>query len=207
VSGTVVVTGTAAQPTARFDAQWTGASVQASRNAGLGPLAVAAEGTLAGDTVDLTSRISGGDGLSLQAAGKVGTASGAPLALQITGAVPMSLGNPQLAARGAVLQGALQVDVAVSGTAASPQFAGRVTSEGGGFIDPDTGIVFRNLNLAAAVSNNRLVIERLTAQSGEGTVSAGGSVGLDPGAGFPGRHQVRNSPGPLCRRHAGCGPI
>jgi translocation and assembly module TamB len=73
----------------------------------------------------------------------------------------------------------------VSGTAASPQFAGRVTSEGGGFIDPDTGIVFRNLNLAAAVSNNRLVIERLTAQSGEGTVSAGGSVGLDPGAGFP----------------------
>lgn len=185
VSGTVVVTGTAAAPRARFNAQWQGASVTASRNAGLGSLAVTAEGSLADRAVRLTSRIAGAEGLAIQATGQLGTAPGAPLDVRVAGAVPLSLGNARLAERGAVLQGAMQVDIAVRGTASAPQFSGRVTSEGGGFVDPDTGIVLRNVALAASVSNNRLVIDRLTAQSGEGTVAAGGSVGLDPAGGFP----------------------
>ena len=40
--------------------------------------------------------------------------------------------------RGAALQGALNLDIAVAGTASAPKFSGRVTSEGGGFVDPDT---------------------------------------------------------------------
>jgi translocation and assembly module TamB len=43
----------------------------------------------------------------------------------------------------------------------------------------------RNLSLSAAVSRERITVERLTAQSGEGSMSATGSIGLDPGAGFP----------------------
>ena len=95
------------------------------------------------------------------------------------------MGNARLAARGAALQGALKLDVAVSGPAAAPKFSGRVTSEGGGFVDPETGIVLKDLRLAATVSGDRIVIEQLNATSGGGTVSAVGSVGLDPNAGFP----------------------
>ena len=134
--------------------------------------------------------------------GRIGTAPGAPLNLKITGNVPLALGNAQLASRGAALQGALKLDVAVSGTAAAPKFSGRVTSEGGGFVDPETGIVLKDLRLAATVSGDRIVIEQLNATSGGGTVSAMGSVGLDPNAGFPVEIGVQSPPGALRRRHA-----
>ena len=117
--------------------------------------------------------------------GTVGTAPGASLDLHITGSVPLALGNARLASRGAALDGVLSVDIAVSGTAASPQFSGRVTSEGGGFVDPGTGIVLKGLRLAATVSGKSLQIETLQAASGTGSVAATGSIGLDPNEGFP----------------------
>jgi translocation and assembly module TamB len=185
VSGAVTVSGTPADPAGRFDLQWQGGSVAATRNAGLGPLGVTAEGTFQDGTVQLTSRVEAADGLSATISGTIGTAAGAPLALRVRGTVPLSLGNRQLAGRGAALQGVLNVDVAVTGTAADPQFSGRITAAGAGFVDPETGIVLRNIALSASLAQNRIVIDRLTAASGEGTVTASGSVGLDPGAGFP----------------------
>ena len=178
VSGTASVSGSASAPTARYDLAWSGASVAASRNAGLGALTVRANGTYGGDGVDVTSRIEGAGGLGVNVTGTVGTGPGGRLALNVTGAVPLALGNQQLASRGAVLQGALNVDIAVTGTASAPRYSGTVTASGGGFVDPDTGIVLSDLTLAAQVDNNRLVIQRLTARSGEGTVSAAGSIGL-----------------------------
>ena len=185
VSGVVSATGSASAPDANFEITLAGASVAASRNAGLGPLGVSARGKLADNTINLTSEIFGADGMSVQVSGTVGTAHDAPLALKVSGGVPLALGNRQLASRGAALQGALNVNVAVSGTAAAPKFSGRVTAEGGGFVDPETGIVLKNLSLVATVSGDRIVIEKLGAESGEGTVSATGRVGLDPNAGFP----------------------
>ncbi|HWT30597.1 MAG TPA: translocation/assembly module TamB domain-containing protein, partial [Propylenella sp.] len=164
---------------------WQGGSVAATRNAGIGPLAVTAEGNLQDGTVRLASRIEAADGLSANVTGTVGTAAGAPLDLRVVGTVPLSLGNRQLAGRGAALEGVLNVDVAVTGTAADPQFSGRITAQGAGFVDPETGIVLRNIALSASLAENRIVIDRLTAASGEGTVTASGSVGLDLAAGFP----------------------
>jgi translocation and assembly module TamB len=185
VSGTVTMSGTAADPAARFDIAMVGASVAASRNAGLGPLNISSRGELTGGTVRLSSNVNGSGGLSVDVSGTVGTAQGAPLDVAVTGSVPLSLGNRQLAERGAALSGALQVNIRVGGTAAAPQFSGSVTSEGGGFVDPESGIVLSNLSLSSSVSNNRLVIDRLNAASGDGTVTAGGSIGLDPSEGFP----------------------
>lgn len=185
VSGAVRVSGRAPEPAARFDLRATGASVAASRNAGLGPLSVSAVGDLANRRTNVQARIEGADGLAVRVAGAVGTAAGAAVDLSVVGAVPLSLGNRRLADRGAALQGALSIDINVSGTVSDPRFSGRVTSEGGGFVDPETGIVLSNLALAASVSADRLVIDRLNARSGEGTVSATGSIGLDANAGFP----------------------
>jgi translocation and assembly module TamB len=185
ISGTIFVSGTAAAPAAEFNIALADASMAASRNAGLGPLSVSTQGNLANDVVRIASRVSGADGLAVQVAGTAGTTSGAAIDLKVTGVVPLGLGNRQLADRGAALQGALDLDVTISGSAAAPQFSGRVTSEGGGFVDPDTGIVLRDISLAASISNNRLVVDRLSAASGEGSVTAVGSIGLDPNAGFP----------------------
>ncbi len=185
VSGLISATGSASAPDANFEITLAGASLAASRNAGLGPLGVSARGKLAGKKVNLTSEVFGPDGMSVQVVGTVGTEPGAPLNLKVSGGVPLALGNRQLASRGAALQGALNVNIAVSGTTAAPKFSGRVTAEGGGFVDPETGIVLKNLSLVANVAGDRVVIEKLGAESGEGTVSATGRVGLDPNAGFP----------------------
>jgi translocation and assembly module TamB len=64
---------------------------------------------------------------------------------------------------------------------AAPQFSGAVTADGAGFVDPETGIVLTDLTLRSTLSGNRLVIERLAARSGEGTVTASGTVGLTGG--------------------------
>ncbi len=185
VSGVVTAKGSASDPNATFDITLAGASVAASRNAGLGALGVSARGTLAKKRVDLTSEIFGADGMSVRVTGTVGTAANAPLDLRVSGGVPLALGNRQLASRGAALQGALNVNITVAGTTSSPRFSGRVTSEGGGFVDPETGIVLKDLTLVANVSGTEVVIETLNAKSGEGTVSAKGRIGLDPNAGFP----------------------
>ncbi len=185
ISGVVSAKGSASAPDATFEITLAGTSVAASRNAGLGALGVSAHGTLAKNALDLKSEIFGADGMSVQVAGTVGTTQGAPLNLKVSGGVPLALGNRQLASRGAALQGALNVDIAVSGTASAPKFSGRVTAEGGGFVDPETGIVLKNLALAANVTGNQIVIEKLTALSGEGDLSATGNVGLDPNSGFP----------------------
>ncbi|MBA3520850.1 MAG: hypothetical protein H0T75_25150, partial [Rhizobiales bacterium] len=148
ISGRATVTGAPAAPVASFDASWRDGSVAPTRNAGLGPLAVMANGRLADKVVNLTSRISGAEGLTMQVSGQVGIAPGAPLDIKVTGAAPLSLANRQLAGRGAALTGTLDLDLALTGQASAPVFAGRVTSEGGGFVDPNTGITLRDLTLA-----------------------------------------------------------
>ena len=207
ISGTVFVSGTAAAPTAEFNIALANASMAASRNAGLGPLAVATQGSLANDVVRIASRISGADGLAVQVAGTAGTSAGAPLDLKVTGAVPLGLGNRRLADRGAALQGALDLDMTISGTAAAPQFSGRVTSEGGGFVDPDTGIVLRDVSLAASIAGNRIVVDRLNAASGEGSVTATRLRRPRSECRLPGRSPRAGAPGALRGRHAGGGAL
>lgn len=185
LSGRAIVSGAAAAPIVSFDAEWQGASIAASRNAGLGSLSISTDGRLAEKVVGINSRISNADGVSVQVVGTVGTTAGAPLDLRVTGAAPLSLANRQLASRGAALQGEIDIDLTVAGTSSAPRIAGRLTSKGGGFVDPGTGVTLRDLALAASFSDNRLVIDRLTARSGDGTVSAKGSIGLDVQAGFP----------------------
>jgi translocation and assembly module TamB len=73
ISGTVALTGTPAAPNGRFQAEWQGASVAASRNAGLGALAITTQGALADGSVQLDSRITGAEGLAVQVAGTLGT--------------------------------------------------------------------------------------------------------------------------------------
>ncbi len=185
ISGVVAAKGSASAPNTTFDLTLAGASVAATRNAGIGPLGVSAHGTFADKKIELTSEIFGAEGMSVNVAGTVGVAANGPLSLKVKGGLPLAVGNRQLAARGAALQGALNIDVTVSGTLSAPKYSGRVTTEGGGFVDPETGVVLKNLALVATITGNKIVIEKLSALSGDGTVSATGSVGLDPHSGFP----------------------
>ena len=97
--------------------------------------------------------------------------------------MPLALGNRQLAPRGAALQGG---SISTVGDRHGVRAAIRRRGDlgGRGFVDPDTGIVLRDISLAASIAGNRLVVDRLNAASGEGSVTATGSIGLDPKPAF-----------------------
>ena len=117
----------------------------------------------------MKSRVSGAGGLAVDVEGTVGTAPDAPLNMRITGGAPLSLGNRAARrTRRRARRARCNSTSPSSGTASAPKFSGRVTSEGGGFVDPDTGIVLRNLQLAATFSGDRIVVERLQAHERRG---------------------------------------
>jgi translocation and assembly module TamB len=184
VSGTVQAEGSLADPNVTFDLTGRGISADALREAGIGALNVDAQGRLADGSVALTARAQGPDGLTLRAEGTV-PLDGSGLDISVTGTAPLTLADRFLAGRGARLTGALQVDARITGSLADPRITGRITAEGAGFIDPETGVQLRNISLAARLEGDRIVIERLTAASGQGTVAVTGSIGFAPGAGFP----------------------
>jgi translocation and assembly module TamB len=81
---------------------------------------VSAEGTLADNVVTLTSRMTGPGGLSLTAAGRVGTTPAGPLDLTVQlNSVPASLANAFAAGLGA--EGVISGSARVTGTVAAPQ--------------------------------------------------------------------------------------
>jgi translocation and assembly module TamB len=186
ISGTLAATGTPAAPRIAFDAAWRGASVRATREAGLGPFDAAAEGTYAEGTVRLTAELQSTAGLALSVAGAANVTGAGALDLRVTGEAPLALASRQLEDRGTRLAGTLAVDISVGGRLADPTFTGRLTTREAALVDPETGIVLRDLGLAARFAGDELVLESLTATSGPGgTVSGSGSVGLDPAAGYP----------------------
>ncbi len=125
--------------------------------------------------------------MSVQVTGTVGTANAARRSISGSkAACRWRSATASLPRAGRRCKGALNVDIAVSGTAAAPKFSGRVTAEGGGFVDPETGIVLKNLSLVASVSGDqRRHRTAQRAKSGEGNCVGDRRVGLDPNAGFP----------------------
>jgi translocation and assembly module TamB len=109
ISGTIEAEGSLAAPAVRYDLEWNDAQLQQTRQAGLAPLRLQVAGSYSDRTVALDStRLSGGDGLDLTAAGRVILNENAPPTLDINAdakSIPASLANafvPGLGARGKI---------------------------------------------------------------------------------------------------------
>lgn len=184
ITGTANVDGPLANPTVSFDARASGLAAAPTRNLGLGALSVDAEGRFEDGRLDVTADVSDGSGVGIRVSGNVLTA-GNRLDLDIEGSLPLTLANRTLASRGARLSGTLAVDLSITGTTSDPQVVGTVSSSGGGFVDPETGVTLRDIATTVTFSGERAFVESLTARSGDGTVTASGTIGIDPTAGFP----------------------
>lgn len=108
ISGKVSVTGTPAAPIANFKLDWKNAATSHSRDAGLSPLAIAADGKFADNRLDFQTDLSGKGGVSLKAAGNFATAGPNAQSLNVDADIvnlPAGLANafvPDLAAEGAI---------------------------------------------------------------------------------------------------------
>jgi len=184
IHGRATVSGSSSDPQVAFDARAEGINAAAIRDFGIAPLSVAANGTFSNGTVTLGSvTANGSGGLTLRGSGTV-PLGGNGLSVALAGSAPLALGNRFVADRGGQLSGVVTLDARVSGSLASPQFGGRVSTNGAGYIDPELNLRLEGISGSANLTGSNLVIDSLSGNLATGgSVSASGSVGLS--GGFP----------------------
>ncbi|HEV7346177.1 MAG TPA: translocation/assembly module TamB domain-containing protein [Devosia sp.] len=184
LNGQASISGTGSDPQVSFEAQAQGVSAAAIDDFGITPLSVTASGTYSDGTVRLAQAAAdGAGGLTLQASGTI-PLEGGGLDVAVTGSAPLALGSRFVADRGGQLSGVVTLDAQVSGSLADPQFSGRVSTSGAGYVDPELNLRLQGITGSASLSGSNLVIDRLSANlASGGSVSASGTVGLS--GGFP----------------------
>ena len=186
ISGTVKVTGAAASPAVAFNIDAAGVQTSQTRGAGLGGVNVSSSGTFGGNKLTFDANLSDGAGLGLKGGGTVTTAGTPALALDFSGKVPFDFLSAKLAAQGLSLTGTANVNVQVRGPATSPMIGGTVSASGARLVDANSGLAVNDIALDVSVGNGVARINRLTGTlSTRGSLSASGTVGINPAQGFP----------------------
>ncbi len=177
--GKARVTGALRDPDVAFDLSGQNLSLAALRSAGIGDFRGDAKGRYIGGVVALDrAELRGPTGLGVNV---LGTASlvGGPLALSISGDLPLALANAVFAARGAQVQGRMSVSAQVGGTVKAPDVSGNVSIDGGGFSDSASNLRLDQVALAGRFDGQSLTITSASAES-----SAGGSMEISGSLGF-----------------------
>lgn len=186
ISGTVKVTGVAASPVVAFNIDAAGVQTSQTRGAGLGGVNISSTGTFGGNKLTFDANLSDGAGLGLKGGGTVTTAGTPALALDFSGKVPFDFLAQKLAAQGLSLTGAANVNVQVRGPATSPMIGGTVSASGARLVDANSGLAVNDIALDVSIGNGVARINRLTGTlSTRGSLSASGTVGINPAQGFP----------------------
>ncbi|MCV0397455.1 MAG: translocation/assembly module TamB [Rhizobiaceae bacterium] len=186
VSGTARVTGQTSDPSVDFDLDWNNAATAQIRSAGFGALTVSADGRFAGGRVSFDANASDGAGFNLGGGGQVTITGGPSFDLAFQGQAPFGFLSRRLAQQGVALTGTAAIDVSVRGTASSPNVTGRVRTSGARFVDARSGIAINDLTIDLGLSGQTATIRTLTGSlSSGGALSASGTIGIDPAAGFP----------------------
>ncbi|WP_246730323.1 translocation/assembly module TamB domain-containing protein [Nitratireductor mangrovi] len=196
VSGTVKIAGAAADPRITYDVDWRGAATSQTREAGFGALSLASTGSFEKGRLRFDARAGDGGGLGLNGGGTVNTVGGVSLDTRFAGKVPFSFLTQRLAAQGLALDGGANVEVAVSGAAASPVLSGSVKTSGARLVDARSGIAVRDIAADIGLARGVATIRSMTGElSTGGRLSVGGTVAVDPARGFPADLTARVSDG------------
>ena len=192
ISGTASVSGPLSAPRVDFKLDWKDAATSHTRGAGLLPFEIAANGRLAGNTLTIDSNLRGASGLSMQGGGSVAITGNRALNLQLRGNVPFAILGAQLAQQGFVAEGAANVDLRVTGTAAAPSINGTIATNGARLVDVRRNLALNNLAANITMNGEQATISRLSGNlvSG-GSIAASGTIGIRPGSGYPANIEIR----------------
>ncbi|WP_292696453.1 translocation/assembly module TamB domain-containing protein, partial [Mesorhizobium sp.] len=186
ISGTVKVTGAPANPAIAFNLDAAGVQTSQTRGAGVGAVSVSSSGTFGANKLTFNANVSDGAGLGVKGGGTVTTAGTPALVLDFNGVVPFGLLSQKLAAQGLSLSGTAKVNVQVRGPATSPVIGGSVSTSGARLVDARSGLAVNDLAADVSIAGGVARINRLTGTlSTRGSLSASGTVGINPAQGFP----------------------
>ncbi|MGF9756427.1 translocation/assembly module TamB domain-containing protein [Microvirga sp. 0TCS3.31] len=194
VNGSAALTGTPSNPIGTYRLTVSGLATAQTRQAGLPPLGIDAQGRLADQRVGLDARVSAGRAGTFQVSGSLPIEAADELALRVSGRADLAIANTILSASGQRLTGAANLDLAIAGTLSDPQIQGSVVIANGSFSDALQGVQLNGIAGRLAARGQVLAIESLTAQTPNGgSLAARGQVTIDPAAGFPGDIRITGS--------------
>ena len=194
VNGNASVGGTTANPSGTYRLTVTGLATAQTRQSGLPPLNIDAQGRLADRRASIDARVALGRAGTLQISGSVPIDPTDEMALRISGRTDLAIANTMLSLSGQRVTGAANLDLSVAGTFSSPRVQGTVTIANGSFVDSLQGVQLNGIAARLSARGQVLAIESLTAQTPNGgSLSARGQVTLDPAAGLPGDIRITGS--------------
>lgn len=185
VSGRLVVSGASSAPVVNYTL--TGNRVRAAAASSVADVAltISADGALRDGRLAVNTRASGG-GLAFTATGGVETGGTRQISLDIDGTAPFSLVSAPLAAQGLALSGGVRLNLSVNGPAASPRIAGTISTADARLVDGRSGIAINNLAADIGLTPGQATIRALSGElSSGGRISGSGTIGLEPGSGYP----------------------
>lgn len=186
INGTVVVSGTAAAPVVTYELEWSGASVAATRSAGVTALDVSAKGRFADNRVTLDATVSGPNDLSFRGGGHLDIGGNMPMEMKFAGDAPFALIANILAENGFTLAGSARIDLSLSGSARAPQITGTISTSGSRLVDVRRNLAFNDLAADVRLEGQQAAISRLSANLATGgSIEASGTIGIAAGSGFP----------------------
>lgn len=182
ISGTIDATGTPSAPSIRYDLEWSDAQLRQMRDAGIAPFRLEAAGNFANGTVTLDrTRMSGADGLDLEATGRVLLKPNEAPALDINAtakAIPAALANAFAPGLGA--KGTISGKVTATGTPEAP--AARydlVWKDAGVTQTASAGLSSVDVTATGTFQQGAVTIDLRLSGGGGIALSGGGSVNLE----------------------------
>ncbi|MGO8117351.1 translocation/assembly module TamB domain-containing protein [Rhizobium leguminosarum] len=186
VSATVKATGALSAPSVDFKIDWKNAATSQTKGAGLSPFSIGASGKLAGNKLTVDTSLAGDAGMSLKGGGSVVITGNRAMDMRFNGNLPFAVLGAPLAQQGLVADGVATVNLQIGGTAAAPVINGTVSTNGAKLVDVRRNMAVNNLTATVTFNGSQAVISRLTGNlGGGGTISASGTIGIQPAGGFP----------------------
>jgi translocation and assembly module TamB len=161
-----------------------------TQNLGLPPADVTATGRLADrrSTLDATVRAAGAGTMRITGAVPL---RGDGLDLAIQGRIDLGRTTESLSAAGRRVTGNASVNMRVKGSLKRPDVNGTATVSGATYTDAALGIRLTAIDGRLSAQGTSIAIERLAARTPDnGSISAQGSIRIDPASGFPGTIQI-----------------
>jgi len=195
LSGTAQVSGSASDPSVRFNATLADGAIAQTRDAGFGAMRIESNGTFAGGQLQFSAKVGEGSGLGLDGGGSVNV-NARSLNVNFSGRVPFGFLTRRLAEQGLALSGAADVTIRASGSFSAPQLSGTVRSTGAQFIHAPSGMAINNLATDITLGGGAATINSITGTlSTGGSLSGSGRIGIDAAAGFPADLKLRVADG------------
>lgn len=192
LDGEASVTGPLAAPSGSYRLRVAKLAAPQTRKIGLPPIDASASGRFEEGRTTLEATFTAARVGTLKISGSAPLSAEGALDLAVKGNLDLGLANQTLSASGQRLTGSLVVDGRAGGTVSQPQATGSITLSKGSLQDEVRGIRLEAIRARLVAQGDRITVESASATTRNGgSITAGGSVRLDPSGGFPGAIRIK----------------